>query len=228
MTTVPVLSLVPVCPGPVQPLQWFISGSLAGAYIDAMTNANRLHRNPWRTASLVGALVVSAALPATAQSSVETDPDDAVTGEAISELGRQHGLELYARDAADPCRADRMQVRVVVNGVKAGGIMKLELFGENDFMKSSGKLRKVRVPAADAPLLVCMDVPEPGEYAVVGYHDLDGDRKLDKKWNFKPKEPYGLSNNPRIESLRLPKWEETRFSVPMEGTNITINLVDLS
>ena len=190
-----------------------------------MTNANRSDIFPWKTCALVGTLLAATALPATAQSSVDDDDDDAP--EAISALGEARGLRLYERDASDPCRADRMQVRVMVTGVSEGGIMKLELFGEQDFMKKSGKLRKVRVPADPEPMLICMDVPEPGDYAVVGYHDKDGDRKLDKKWNFKPKEPYGLSNNPKIESLRLPKWEETRFSVPVEGRDIVINLVDL-
>ena len=95
-------------------------------------------------------------------------------------------------------------------------------------MRKSGKLRIIRVPAEDEPMRVCINVYGPGEYAVVGYHDIDGDRKLDKKWNFTPKEPYGLSNNPKIESLRLPKWEETKFYVPENGIDITMNLVDLT
>ncbi len=148
--------------------------------------------------------------------------------EPLSALGQERGLELYERDASDPCRADVAQIRVVVQNVSAKGILKLELFGEEDFMKRSGKLRRIRVPADDGPMLVCINVPEPGEYAVVGYHDIDGDRRLDKKWNFTPKEPYGLSNNPKIENLRLPRWEETRFDVPAEGRDIVINLVDLS
>ena len=50
--------------------------------------------------------------------------------------------------------------------------------------------------------------------------------KLKKAWNFKPKEPYGVSNNPKIESLRLPKWSEAGFQVPMNGVDITLDLVD--
>lgn len=175
-----------------------------------------------RTLALSLLSAAALAVPAFAQ-----DDDEEDRAEPLSAIGQARGLELYDRDAADPCRAERTQVRVVVNGVSAKGILKLELFGEKDFMKRSGKLRRIRVPADDQPMLVCIDVPQPGDYAVVGYHDIDGDRRLDKKWNFKPKEPYGLSNNPKIESLRLPKWEETRFPVPVGGRDIVINLVDL-
>ena len=191
-----------------------------------MVNANRTHR-PIRKFMRGLAICAAAALAASSAHAEPQDDEDDEQPEALSAVGIERGLQLYDRDAADACMANRLQIRVLVTGVKEGGIMKLELFGEQDFFKKSGKLRRIRVPADDAPMLICMDVDAPGEYAVVGYHDEDGDRKLDKKWNFKPKEPYGLSNNPKIESLRLPKWEETRFSVPMEGRDIAINLVDL-
>lgn len=146
----------------------------------------------------------------------------------LSAIGIETGLELYPKDRADTCVPGALQIRVSVNGVKKGGILKLELFGEEDFLKKKGKLRRIRVPAEDAPQRVCINLPQPGEYAVVGYHDKDGNRKLKKAWNYKPKEPYGLSNNPKIKSLRLPKFSETKFFVPMEGVEIDILLVDLS
>ena len=192
--------------------------------------AGSVRRTAIRAATLGLAAGIATAGIATAQPN-DVDEDGVPvgsTGEALSQIGIERGLDLYDRDASDPCKADRTQVRVFVTNTSPVGILKLELFGEKDFMKKSGKLRKIRVPAEAEPMLVCIDVPEPGEYAVVGYHDKDGDRRLDKKWNFKPKEPYGLSNNPKIESLRLPKWEETRFSVPVEGRDIGIDLVDLS
>lgn len=186
-----------------------------------MINANTTHR-PYGKFIRAASLMAMAGMFAT---SSHASADDA---EPLSALGVERGLELYDRDVADRCILGHHQIRVTINNVSKQGIMKLELFGEENFMRKSGKLRIIRVPAEDAPMEVCINVYGPGEYAVVGYHDVDGDRKLDKKWNFTPKEPYGLSNNPKIESLRLPKWEETKFYVPENGVDIVMNLVDLT
>lgn len=148
--------------------------------------------------------------------------------ETLSEIGVKTGLELYNRDKSDYCVMDGMQIRVTVTNVTPEGLIKLELFGEENFLKKKGKLRRIRVPAEDGTQLICINVPMPGSYAVVGYHDRDGNRKLKKAWNFKPLEPYGLSNNPEIKALRLPKYSETKFDVPLSGTDITIDLVDLT
>lgn len=147
--------------------------------------------------------------------------------EAISDIGIATGLQLYDRDKSDYCVYDGLQIRVTVTGISAVGIIKLELFGEENFLKKKGKLRRIRVPAENDSQLICINIPYPGSYAVVGYHDRDGNRKLKKAWNFKPLEPYGLSNNPKIKSLRIPKYSETKFDVPLNGVDITINLVDL-
>jgi len=160
--------------------------------------------------SIVAALSFSGPFSALADDKVE---------EPLSQLGIDRGLELYDRDVADKCVPDSLQIRTVINGVTKKGLVKVELFGEKDFMKKSGKLRRIRVPAEDKSVMVCINVPAPGPYAISSYHDRNGDRK--------PKEPYGLSNNPKIETLRLPKWSETNFDVPLTGADITINLVDL-
>lgn len=144
----------------------------------------------------------------------------------ISQIGLERGLELYDTDKADTCVPGALQIRATVTNVSKKGLVKVELFGEKNFMKKSGKLRRIRVPAEDESVKVCINLPAPGEYAVVGYHDKDGNRKLKKAWNFKPKEPYGVSNNPKIESLRLPKWSEAGFEVPMNGVDITLELID--
>lgn len=144
----------------------------------------------------------------------------------ISQAGLDNGLELYASDAADTCVAGALQIRATVTNVHKKGMVKVELFGEKDFMRKSGKLRRIRVPAEEGSVKICINLPMPGEYALVGYHDKNGDRKLKKAWNFKPKEPYGVSNNPKIDSLRLPKWSEAGFQVPMNGIDITMELMD--
>lgn len=145
----------------------------------------------------------------------------------ISAIGKATGLKLFDRDKADTCVPGALQMRVTVHNVSKTGIVKLELFGEHKFLKKEGKLRRIRVPAEDGSQLICINLPTPGEYAIVGYHDIDGDRRLKKAWNYKPKEPYGLSKNPKIKSMRLPKFSETAINVPMEGVDIDIHLVDL-
>lgn len=147
-------------------------------------------------------------------------------GEVISAIGLERGLELYDRDAGDACVPGALQIRATVTNVSKKGIVKVELFGEKNFMKKSGKLRRVRIPAEEGSVKICVNLPTPGEYALVGYHDKDGNRKLKKKWNFKPKEPFGVSNNPMIDTVRLPKWSEAGFEVPMSGIDITMDLVD--
>ena len=146
----------------------------------------------------------------------------------LSVIGQQTGLQLYDKDKADTCVDGALQIRATINNVTSGGILKVELFGKKDFLKKEGKLRRIRVPAQDGSQRVCMNLPAPGEFALVTYNDLDGDRRLKKAWNYKPKEPYGLSNNPKIKSLRMPKFSESRFIVPMSGADISIDLVDLS
>ena len=147
-------------------------------------------------------------------------------GETISAIGLERGLELYDRDAGDACVLGALQIRATVTNVTQKGLVKVELFGEKNFMKKSGKLRRIRVPAEEGSVKICINLPTPGEYALVGYHDRDGNRKLKKAWNFKPKEPFGVSNNPKIETLRLPKWSEAGFDVPMSGIDISLDLVD--
>lgn len=186
-----------------------------------MINANPPHRIDRKFIRMASALAVGCFGIAATSTATADDQD-----RPLSAIGIERGLELYDTDAADRCILGFHQVRLTINNVHEEGILKLDLFGEDNFMKSSGKLRYIRVPAEAGPMKVCIHVPGAGEYAIVGYHDIDGDRKLDKKWNFRPKEPFGLSNNPVIESLRLPRWEETRFTVPHDGVEISINLVD--
>lgn len=137
-------------------------------------------------------------------------------------------LDLRPGDESDPCVDDGLQIRVTVNGVTHQGIMKLELYAsEKNFLNKKGRLRWTRVEAQDGPMRLCLDVPEPGTYAVAGYHDLDGNRKLNKKWDFTPKEPFGLSNDPKLKRRKFPKFKNSAFEVPEAGADITLNLVDV-
>ena len=177
---------------------------------------------------LTNAFVMLAVVASPALANADSSKDEDAPKRELSAIGVATGLTLYDKDKADTCVADALQIRVTVHNVSKVGILKLELFGERKFLKKEGKLRRIRVPAADDKQIVCINLPAPGEYAVVGYHDKDGDRRLKKAWNYKQKEPYGLSNNPKIKSLKIPKFSQASLSVPMEGVDIDIHLVDLS
>ena len=159
---------------------------------------------------MFGALLLSASVPVLAGADEDYGPVVHPT------------LELYERDASDECVADTTQIRVTAHNIHAEGILKLELYNSKDgFLYKKGRLRRVRVEAKDSPMVVCINVLKAGVYAVAGYHDLDGNRKLKQKWDFTPKEPYGLSNNPEYKK-KLPKFNDAAFNVGEKGTDIEI------
>ena len=137
-------------------------------------------------------------------------------------------LEIYAGEQADLCELNTNQVRITVNNSEGGGMLTLELYNDPEhFLSKKGRIKRVRVPSVIGSQTVCINEPMTGSYAVAGYHDVDGNRKLKKKWNQTPREPFALSNNPYIKELRFPKFSESAFELVKGGTNITIELVDL-
>lgn len=63
---------------------------------------------------------------------------------------------------------------------------------------------------------------EPGEYAVMIYQDMDGNGQLNKNLIGIPKEPFGLSNNPRL--MGPPKFKKLSFLIGEENTAISIEM----
>jgi uncharacterized protein (DUF2141 family) len=58
---------------------------------------------------------------------------------------------------------------------------------------------------------VFFGIPQ-GTYAVMVFHDENGNGKLDKNMVGIPKEGYGASNNP-AKRMRAPTFDEARFSL---------------
>lgn len=134
-------------------------------------------------------------------------------------------LDLRPGDEAPVCDPAIPQVRVTVNGVEPYGILLVEVYGDDrsNFLSKEGRLARARVAAEAGPQTVCLNVPGAGIYAVASYHDQDGDRKLDRKWNRLPKEPFALSNDPKLK-LRKPRLSEAAFEAGELGADITVNL----
>jgi uncharacterized protein (DUF2141 family) len=162
--------------------------------------------------SIVFAALLATFTPAFADGSVNSTVTDSV-------------LDLRPEDVPNACDATVPQIRVTVNGVSATGILAVEVYNDDtkNFLSKEGRIKRVRVAAVEGRQTVCVNVPGAGIYAVASYHDLDADRKLDRRWNFLPKEPFALSNDPKLK-LRKPRHREAAFTAGRLGADITVNL----
>ncbi|EWC41390.1 DUF2141 domain-containing protein [Stutzerimonas stutzeri] len=61
-----------------------------------------------------------------------------------------------------------------------------------------------------AMTLVFSELP-PGRYAVLAYHDENGNGELDRRFGMIPTEGYGLSNDPKV--MGPPAFEDSAFEV---------------
>ena len=142
----------------------------------------------------------------------------------LTQAGASQPLTIKPHEAPDACNASIAQVRITVNNVGAGGVLNVELYDDPEhFLFKAGRKRKVRIPAAEGQQTVCMNLEQPGTYAVAAYHDIDGDRKLKKHWNLLPREPFGLSNNPG-QQFGFPKFSDAAFTTCSLCADIGIDL----
>lgn len=124
------------------------------------------------------------------------------------------------------CKGEPNEIRLTVNNVKQNaGLMTAELF-RNDpdgFLNKKGRLFRVRY-AARAPFTqICLNAPEPGQWAVVVYHDKNANRKFDKGAFGLPIEPFGVSGNPKFR-LAPPEISDALFEVAESGASVEIRL----
>jgi uncharacterized protein (DUF2141 family) len=128
-------------------------------------------------------------------------------------------LAALATLAASTLAAD---LEVAVHAVRGDeGRVKLMLFDREDGFRKEDKARQVLALPAAAGTGVFRALP-PGRYAVIAYHDENGDDKLNLRFGMFPKEGYGLSNNPKI--FGPPKFKDATFEVPEAGKRIVIHL----
>lgn len=105
----------------------------------------------------------------------------------------------------------------------ADGQVRLMLFDREDGFRKEDKARAVLpLPAAAGAFEGVFRHLPPGRYAVVAYHDENGDGKLNLRFGMFPKEGYGLSNNPAI--VGPPRFKDAAFDVPPEGGRVEIRL----
>ena len=106
----------------------------------------------------------------------------------------------------------------VVNVSSDSGKVGFALYDKINFRMKPIQGKKSKI--LEGKSIVVFDNVEPGEYAIICYHDKNNNDKMDFKSNGMPLEDYGASNN--IMNLGPPKFEDAKFTFIDENLYLEI------
>ena len=132
---------------------------------------------------------------------------------------------VLARVACGEPDAMQRVVLDVKNIENASGNVIAMVYGDSphEWMEKEQFLVRKRVIAKQHAVEICFAVPNPGYYAIVVYHDENGNQTFDKSFLGLPKEGFGFSNNPKL-SMKPPQHEDVAFLVQSGTTTIDVKL----
>lgn len=110
-------------------------------------------------------------------------------------------------------QAEEFSLAIHVAGVKNNqGAIFVELYNDpKTFRKSSQALAIQKIPAQAGVVTIDFKGLNLGHYAVLAYHDEDGNGQLNKRFGMIPIEGYALSNDPAV--IGPPSFEDSDFEV---------------
>ncbi len=94
------------------------------------------------------------------------------------------------------------------------------LYDETSFMKQP--LVGLEGEIKEGKTTVTFENVEPGTYAILLFHDKNGNKQMDFEPNGMPTEPYGVSNN--VMSMGPPLWSDAKFEVTDEPIELEIRM----
>jgi uncharacterized protein (DUF2141 family) len=118
--------------------------------------------------------------------------------------------------------AEAATLTVSLDGAKpGGGPLTVLLFDRAEgFPKEARAAQRHVLPAGQSTL--ALDNLKPGRYAVMAYHDEDGNGELNRFLGMIPKEGWGLSNNPAVSGK--PSFKDAAVTLPEAGASLTLKL----
>jgi uncharacterized protein (DUF2141 family) len=90
------------------------------------------------------------------------------------------------------------------------------------FRDADRAVARITAPAAAGSVTVTFPDLAPGTYAVMAYHDADGDGEMDRFLGMIPTEGYALSNDPKVAGP--PPFDAAAFPVGPEGAAVTATM----
>ena len=131
-------------------------------------------------------------------------------------------LAAIAGSLALPAWADGLEITLTALR-HAQGQVRVGLYADpQTFRKEAQALATQAVPAAAGEVRLRFDSLPPGRYAVMAYHDEDGNGELNRRFGMFPTEGYGLSNNPEV--VGPPAFDACAFDLPAQGRTLTIEM----
>ena len=125
-----------------------------------------------------------------------------------------------------PClfAADNATLTVTLKNVRdASGAVRAGLYREPaTFRKEDRAVEVAQMPAAPGEVTLSFADLPPGRYAIMAYHDENGDGQLNRRFGMFPTEGYGLSNNPQV--VGPPAFADSAFEAGEKAHTITIEL----
>lgn len=113
---------------------------------------------------------------------------------------------------------------VAVHGIRSGeGEIRLMLFDREEGFRKADKARaKLALPAVAGTVNAVFPGLPAGRYAVIVYHDENGNGKLDLRLGMFPIEGHGLSTHPKL--FGPPQFRDAVFETPDADSRIDIRL----
>jgi uncharacterized protein (DUF2141 family) len=129
--------------------------------------------------------------------------------------------------AADSPATASLTVHFVGLKSSQGAIM-VAMYNSEEAYESSGTAsqaatRAVRLEIKNGAAVTTLADLLPGQYAIKGFHDLNGDSKLNTNPFGIPTEPVAFSNDAPVH-MRAPSWKETVFVVHAGENTISIHI----
>lgn len=111
-------------------------------------------------------------------------------------------------------------ITIIIDNVKSNtGIVKMSLHTADTFMKGKG-LMSGQSEIKDGKITITFQNVEPGDYAVIAFHDENENNKMDFRENGMPLESYGTSNNSM--AFGPPNYTDAKFTVADKDLELNI------
>lgn len=121
---------------------------------------------------------------------------------------------LLSASAVGSALAQQTTLEVDLTGIQhANGAVRVGLYQDaKTFRKEAQAVAVQQVAATAGTVTVSFGALPPGRYAIMAYHDEDGNGELNRRFGMFPTEGYGLSNNPTVSGP--PAFDDSAFDVP--------------